>query len=237
MRILHLQCLQDAPDREVEVSSIASAMGVPPETLDVVRPFEAEVPAASLDGASGLTIGGSALSVFYAIPKYREFEELLRTARSRGLPMLGICFGAQAIADVFGGRVIRDTAHAEYGTIEVENRLRGWENLFGETPERFTAQAWHRDRIVRVPQGALELAWSQGDVLQAFAFVGERIWGVQFHPERDMETFQHLLKTRSDPPNRSCADIRAALRPSPDAAALLKRFAGICEEYVKDVRR
>ena len=51
---------------------------------------------------------------------------------------------------------------------------------------------------------------------------------MQFHPERDMETFMRLLETRSDPPDRSCADIRAGLRPTPDAAALLKRFADLC---------
>ena len=112
MRILHLQCLQDAPDRAVEIASIASAMGVPPDALDVVRPFEADVPHALLDGASGVTIGGSALSVFYAIPRYAAFEALLREARSRGVPIFGICFGAQAVADVFGGKVIRDPAHA-----------------------------------------------------------------------------------------------------------------------------
>lgn len=227
MRILHLQCLQDAPDRAVEISSIAAAMDVPPETLDVVRPFETPLEAAMLDGASGLTIGGSALSVFYAIPRYGAFEALLRDARRRGLPVFGICFGAQALADVFGGKVVRDRERSEYGTVDIE-RADADDPLFAPLPARFPAQSWHRDRIVRLPAGAKPLAWSQGDLLQAFSFPGERIWGVQFHPERDMETFMHLLATRSDPPGRSVADIRASLRPTQEAAALLKRFAELC---------
>lgn len=231
MRILHLQCLQDPPDRAVEIASIASAMEVPPETLHVVRPFENGVETSLLDGASGVTIGGSALSVFYRIPRYDAFEELLFEARRRRLPTFGICFGAQALADVYGGKVIRDPERAEYGTIEVSCALpsRREEPLFADAPDRFFAQAWHRDRIVRPPDRAQALAWSRdGSDLQAFRFPGEKIWGVQFHPERDMETFMRLLETRSDPPNRSCADIRAGLRPSPDAAALLKRFARLC---------
>jgi GMP synthase-like glutamine amidotransferase len=232
MRILHLQCLQDAPDRAVEVASIASAMGVAPGTLDVVRPFEDEVAPSRLDGAAGVTIGGSALSVFYAIPRYGAFARLLVEARSRGVPIFGICFGAQAVADVFGGKVIRDLAHAEYGTVDVgvarESAELDWP-VFFHAPSRFAAQAWHRDRIVRLPTGARAIAWSRdGRILQAFKFIDEPIWGVQFHPERDLETFMRLLETRADPPDRSVADIRATLRPSPDAAALLKRFADLC---------
>lgn len=232
MRILHLQCLQDAPDQAVEISSIAAAMGVPPETLDVMRPFETSIDASALDGASGMTIGGSALSVFYAIPGYAAFESLLREARSRGLPMLGLCFGAQAIADVFGGKVIRDQARAEYGTIDVvvsrEAAELDWP-IFFRAPDRFAAQAWHRDRITRLPNGFRPMAWSQGGkVLQAFRSINEPIWGMQFHPERDMETFMRLLETRSDPPDRSCMEIRAGLRPTPEAAALLHRFAASC---------
>lgn len=232
MRILHLQCLQDAPDRAVEIAALSAAMGVPPGTLDVFRPFEAEIPTDALDGASGVTIGGSALSVFHAIPRYGAFARLLIEARSRALPIFGICFGAQALADVFGGKVIRDPAHAEYGTIDVDVARDGAEldwPVFFHAPSRFAAQAWHRDRIVRRPPGARPLAWSRdGRILQAFKFIDEPIWGVQFHPERDMETFMRLLETRADPPDRSCADIRAGLRPSPEASALLQRFAGLC---------
>lgn len=232
MRILHLQCLQDPPDRAVEIASIASAMEIPPETLHVVRPFENGVETSLLDGASGVTIGGSALSVFYEIPFYGAFERLLIEARSRNLPMFGICFGAQAIADVFGGKVARTRSCTEYGTIDVDvvrdTAELDWP-VFFHAPARFTAQAWHRDRIVRLPSGFHALAWSRGGkILQAFKAHGEPIWGVQFHPERDMETFMRLLETRSDPPDRSCSDIRAGLRPSPEAAALLKRFAERC---------
>jgi len=232
MRILHLQCLQDAPDKAVETSSIAAAMGVPPETLAIARPFEERVDASMLEGVDGVTIGGSALSVFYAIPGYGSFARLLIDARSRGLPMFGICFGAQAIADVFGGKVIRDLVRAEYGTIDVdvarEASAIDWP-VFFRAPARFAAQSWHRDRIMRLPSGFRALAWSQGGkVLQAFKSLDEPVWGVQFHPERDMETYVRLLETRPDPPGRSVERIRSELRPTPDAAALLKRFAERC---------
>jgi GMP synthase (glutamine-hydrolysing) len=177
-----------------------------------------------------MTIGGSALSVFYAIPRYRAFEGLLHRARASHNPIFGICFGAQALADAFGGKVIRDLKRAEYGTIDVacdEAAAKG-DSLFARAPARFAAQAWHRDRIVRLPVDARPLAWSPDGALQAFCLPDESVWGVQFHPERDQETFQRLLETRADPPGRAVADIRASLRPSPEAAALLARFARLC---------
>ena len=77
---------------------------------------------------------------------------------------------------------------------------------------------------------AKPLAWSQdGAVLQAFVFEGEPVWGVQFHPERTSTTFGRLLETRSAPSDAWPIErIRASLKPSPLATALLARFVEIC---------
>jgi len=233
MTILHFQCLKDAPDRPVEIQSMRDGLGVPEDRLKIVRPFIEPATAALLDDVAGVTIGGAGWSAFDEIPHYEAFLEVLREARRRRIPTLGICFGAQTLAHLYGGEVVLDDPRAEYGTIEISNEASAHEDpLFSGTPARFLAQSWHHDRISRLPPGAHPLAWSQdGAVLQAYRFDDEPVWGVQFHPERTAETFGRVLETRSSPaPAWPIERIRASLKPSPEATALLARFAKLCEE-------
>lgn len=230
MAFLHFQCLKDAPDRQIEIDSILAATGLTAGALKVVRPFQTAAATSLLDGIQGVIIGGAGWAAFDDIPYYGDFLKTLTAARQRGLPIFGICFGAQTLAHLFGGAVVRDDANAEYGTIEVACEASAIRDpLFAETPARFAAQAWHHDRIAELPPGAIPLAWSRGGaVLQAFALPGERIWGVQFHPERSVETFEHLLGHRQAPDAEHPIEaISASLRPSPLASALLKRFIGL----------
>lgn len=203
---------------------IAAAGGLSPETLVSLRPFDDPVSFEALDTVRGMVIGGSDWSVFEEIPHYAGFRDLVCEARRRQLPIFGICFGAQAIAHVFGSNVVRDTARAEYGSVEIR-RLASNDPLFADLPSVFHAQAWHRDRIVAPPPGAVPLAWSQSIVLQAFTFPGERIWGVQFHPERTDETFRQAIESRQAPCARHPIEaIRASIRPTPEATSVLTRF-------------
>lgn len=224
MPFLHLHCAKDATAPDAEAAAIAEAAGIPVEHLISLHPFEKPIHTASLDGVSGVIIGGSAWSVFEEIPHYAAFRELLLEARQRKLPIFGICFGAQALAHVFGGSVMRDPSRAEYGSIEIRRETAD-DPLFDALPERFCAQAWHHDRIVKLPANAAPIAWSQGDILQAFTFPGETIWGVQFHPERTQATFERLLETRPAPSEAHPIErIRSTLVPTPRAASLLARF-------------
>jgi len=231
MTILHFQCLKDAPDRAVETEAMLEGLRVEAASLRVVRPFVDRVDASVLEDAAGVTIGGAGWAAFDDIPHYDAFLEVVREARRRGIPMLGICFGAQTLAHMDGGAVVYDGPREEYGTIEVfRGRSAEDDPLLAGTPERFPAQAWHHDRVAALPPGASALAWSQdGAVLQAFRFDDERTWGVQFHPERTAETFGRLLETRTPPSDAWPIErIRASLKPSPIAQGLLARFAGIC---------
>jgi len=232
MPFLHFQCLKDAPDRQVEIDSMLAGTGLPAEALKIVRPFQSPAAPGLLDGVRGVFIGGAGWSAFEDIPYYEDFLATLRAARQRGMPIFGICFGAQTLAHLFGGAVVRDDANAEYGTIEVACELAAVHDpLFAGTPARFLAQSWHHDRIAELPPGAVPLAWSRGGaVLQAFSFPGERIWGVQFHPERTSETFERVLEHRRAPDAEHPIEaIRASLQPSPIATSLLKRFVSLAQ--------
>lgn len=223
-RILHLHCRKDDTQPAREAEEIAATAGLPAETLVSLRPFDGPISFEALDRVHSVVIGGSAWSVFEDIPYYEGFRDLVHEARRRGLPIFGICFGAQAIAHVFGGTVRRDAARAEYGTIEVR-RVQTGDPLFDELPNVFHAQAWHHDRITALPTGAVPAAWSQSIVLQAFFFRNEPIRGVQFHPERSQEAARQMLAARGAPCDAHPADrIRDSLRPSPEASSLLARF-------------
>lgn len=232
MPFLHFQCLKDDADRRIEIESILEATGLTPSTMRTIRPFESAASPTLIDGAQGLIVGGAGWSAFEDIPYYQEFTNCLCAARQRGLPIFGICFGAQTLAHLFGGQVVPDDARAEYGTIEVAcGTTANRDPLFSETSPSFLAQSWHHDRISILPPGAVPLAWSRvGAVLQAFAFPGERIWGVQFHPERTSDTFERVLEHRLAPDkDHPIEAIRTSLRPSPEASALLGRFVRLAE--------
>ncbi|HEY0313360.1 MAG TPA: glutamine-hydrolyzing GMP synthase [Allosphingosinicella sp.] len=100
-----------------------------------------------------------------------------------GVPVLGICYGQQLIADQLGGRVVTGD-HSEFGraflTIESECAL--FEGLWrpGETH-----QVWmsHGDKVEAMPPGFRIVAQSPGAPFAATADDSRRIYGVQFHPE------------------------------------------------------
>ncbi|MDR0907775.1 MAG: glutamine-hydrolyzing GMP synthase [Rikenellaceae bacterium] len=97
------------------------------------------------------------------------------------LPILGVCYGAQYIAHTGGGEV-RGAGTREYGRAiltlgDADNQL-----LRGLSP---TTQVWmsHGDTIVRLPEGARAIACTETVENAAYQIEGERVWGIQFHPE------------------------------------------------------
>ena len=99
--------------------------------------------------------------------------------------------------------------------------------LLGDLPGRFPAQAVHWQSVRRLPDGAVLLAGSAHEAHHAFR-VGERAWGVQFHPEFSDEALRAYLEgmgTTLANQGLDAAQIAAALRPTPDAASVLPRFA------------
>lgn len=112
-------------------------------------------------------------------PWLREEKLLIDKAIRAGKTVLGVCLGAQLIADVLGAKVYQNM-EKEIGWLPVKLHD-GAEQVFPGTPAEFTAFHWHGDTF-SPPPGAMCLASSAGCAQQAFSH-GNRIVGLQFHIE------------------------------------------------------
>jgi len=129
----------------------------------------------TLEGVDLLFLLGSDWSLYWEhLEEHTECEaQLVREADAAGVPVLGICYGAQMIAHALGGSVSR-SPEPEVGWYEIDSDL-------PEVIERGPWMQWHSDRLT-VPPGATELARSP---ICPQAFLRGRTLGVQFHPEVD----------------------------------------------------
>ncbi len=110
-----------------------------------------------------------------------------------GVPVLGICYGFQAMAQALGGSVQR-TGVAEFGGTPLTVCAPG-STLFHGLPVQHSVWMSHGDSVVRAPEGFVVTASSAATPVAAFEDVERRMAGVQFHPEvRHSEHGQAVLE-------------------------------------------
>lgn len=125
---------------------------------------------------SGFILSGGPASVYA-----REAPSLPPYVLKSGLPVLGICYGMQLLADELGGRVAR-AEKREYGVSELHvSDLAS--PLFAGAP--FSQPVWmsHGDFIERLPPGFRSLAYTANSPLAAMGDDDRKLYGLQFHPE------------------------------------------------------
>lgn len=126
-------------------------------------------------------------SVYDGLDWIHDLTSWVRDVHQADIPMLGICWGHQFLAQSLGGRVV-DMDKYELGYRTVHRR--GDDPLFADMPSSFTAFQTHSDRVAELPPGSVELARNEYGI-QAFR-LGAR-YGVQFHPEYDRETAEWVI--------------------------------------------
>jgi GMP synthase-like glutamine amidotransferase len=123
-------------------------------------------------------------------------KEFIAKAIAAKKTVLGICLGAQLIADVLGAKVKRNN-FTEIGwfpvTLTPESKR---VPIFAALPKKFTAFHWHGDTF-DIPPGAVRVAHSGGCKNQAFVY-SDRVIGLQFHLEYSLESIKRMLENCED---------------------------------------
>ena len=109
-----------------------------------------------------------------------------------GIPVLGICYGFQVLAQALGGRVDK-TGKREYGATDL--KLSSGGTLLASQPELQVCWMSHGDQVMEAPSGFEVLASTATTPVAAFENLDRRIFGVQWHPEvKHSEQGQQVLK-------------------------------------------
>jgi GMP synthase (glutamine-hydrolysing) len=134
-------------------------------------------------GAKGVILSGSHLSAYDA-----STDKAPQAVFETGVPVLGICYGMQTMAQQLGGKVeagrVREFGHAEV-------RARGHTRLLDGIEDRRSAEGhgllsvWmsHGDKVTELPPGFALMASTPACPIAAMADEQRRFYGVQFHPE------------------------------------------------------
>jgi len=180
---------------------------------------------------AGVVVTGSLASVTEGAPWMAALGAWLVEA-ARTSQVLGVCFGHQLLAAALGARVERNPAGPEMGTVEVTLTPEGLADpIFLGLPPRLAVQQSHFDHVAAPPPGAVLLATGPGAPVQAFRH-GARLRGVQFHPEFDAARCRSVCEADRpllEPLRAGSTDAAlATIRETPEAAAVLSRWARRC---------
>lgn len=138
-----------------------------------------------------LIIMGGSMNIYEEekYPWLKREKKFIRSAISDGKIVLGICLGAQMLADVLGGKV-KKNEYAEVGWFPIRLSEHAFSGVFRSFPSEFTAFQWHQDTFTMPPR-TLKFASSEACENQAFQ-IG-RLIGLQFHLEYSRKSISHMI--------------------------------------------
>lgn len=174
----------------------------------------------ALKGDEGIVITGSPAMVTDREPWSEALAHWLAHTAHGNVPILGVCYGHQLLAHGLGGSVHWHPQGREIGTVGIQLQADAHKDpLLNILPDYFTAQVTHAQSVKTLPPGATLLARNAFEPHQAFR-LGERTWGVQFHPEFSAEVMRaYVEETGAD------KTLLQWITPADANNNLLQRFA------------
>ncbi|MDY6770846.1 MAG: gamma-glutamyl-gamma-aminobutyrate hydrolase family protein [Candidatus Nanohaloarchaea archaeon] len=146
-------------------------------------------------GWDAVVVTGSEHHVYDEQRWVKESRTFLRAVLRSEIPVLGICYGHQLLADTLGGAA-EEMAEREMGYRQATLTDAGRDHpLFDGVDARFTSFFSHLDRVAEPPEDAVVLA-ENGYGIQAFAVDALDAYGIQFHPEYSREMAEELLREK-----------------------------------------
>lgn len=162
-----------------------------------VRVVAGEMPVAP-GQADAWLVTGSRHGVYDDLPWIAPLKAFLRDCVARHVPVVGICFGHQILAEALGGRAAKSDRGWGLGVQEYDFVARpGW---MADAPAHFAMRALHQDQVVAPPEGATVLAKSRFCDYAALAYGDPEApdaISLQPHPEFGPDFMAELLALRS----------------------------------------
>jgi GMP synthase-like glutamine amidotransferase len=167
----------------------------PDWTYEVVPVKDGVLPA-SPEAFDGYVITGSPASVNDdSLPWVGPLLDFIRAVDAARQPLIGLCFGHQAVARALGGQVVRNAAGWGLGTAPTHwQATRSWMQPAQSTT---TLMAAHNEQVTRMPEGAECLGGSDFCPIGSMQ-IGQHIWTTQYHPEMPLVFMQALLGYLAD---------------------------------------
>jgi len=147
----------------------------------------------NLDNFDALVVSGSPASARQDDDWILQEMTLIEEAGEYGMPVLGVCFGAQLLARTYYGKnAVRNCAQPEIGWYCI-SQTRQADMLFEGVPQQFFSFQFHAEEVI--PQPGMEvLASSPASQVQAFRVTDKPVWGTQFHFEVTPRAGRDLLR-------------------------------------------
>jgi GMP synthase (glutamine-hydrolysing) len=187
--------------------------------------------------ADAFVVTGSSSSVTERAPWMLRAEALIRGIAGARVPILGICFGHQMIAQALGGEVQKNPRGREIGTVRLTRLLD--DPLFAGLPRSFDVNETHVDSVAKLPPHAEILATTALDPVAAFR-VGDLVKAVQFHPEFDADVMRSYLVAREERVREEGLDheaLLAGVHEQTRGADILRSFAqGATAHFLQSFR-
>ena len=190
------------------------------EVYSKIYPFATPATQLKAEGVVGIILSGGPSSVFAKdapIPDRGIFD--------LGVPVLGICYGIQLMAELLGGKVSK-SSHREYGHGSLAIQKPG--RLFAKLPKKLRVWNSHGDRLIALPPGFVAIGTTENSEFAAIEDRRRNFFGIQFHPEvfhteRGIDVYKNFLFgvcgakadwTMTDFIAHAVADIRAKVGKS-----------------------
>lgn len=163
----------------------------PDRTAFVRRAPQNDLPA-SIRDYDRIILSGSRMSCLEESAWVARLDTVLKEALNAGKPILGICYGHQALNRVLGGKaVLRKGPIGEFGWTKIQLVERA--PLFDGLPDEFWSFSSHYEEVATLPKGMRLLAKSEDCEIQACRLEDLPVYGIQFHPEKDLASTQHSI--------------------------------------------
>ena len=143
---------------------------------EVVTPIEIKN-IKNFNFVKGLILSGGPSSV-----TKKKFQSLPKNILLKKIPILGICYGLQLIAKLFGGKIKSSKKRREFGRTLIFDKKK---SLLTKNFFKAKQYVWmsHEDAVIKLPKNFKSIAYTKDSRLTAIENSKEKIYGVQFHPE------------------------------------------------------